>query len=472
MLRLAAFVLLLRGAQERPPAPEPREELHTVRKGNLTPVLELDGTFDSTETADYKVRMEAYQGELTVDRVAAPGQAVRKDDPILKIVPAPLQRQIAAAEIDLDVARSALAKAEAEKAAGEKGDGVALQQSQAAFENARTNLKVFDEVDGKQMLEQADLSVQYGRDNVSDQDEELAQLLKMYKSEELTNATSEIVVKRARRSLERSRRYLKMSEEDAQITKTVKHPQQRQALGFAVENAAKSLEALKIQQAHAKVQRDAELRRAKASAAQAEDLLARLKRDLEALTWRAPFDGRVFYGSFMNGQWPNAEMMAGLVRPGERLQPMQVLLTFCGHRTYVRAELPEASYLDVAVDQAATVAPVSMPDARREGKVRAKSLFSAQRPGGSAYEAKVDLAEPFAELAPGMRAKVTIRGAERRDVVLVPSNAVAGSTSKPTVTVSKDGKSAPREVTIGKTDGKMTEIRKGLEPGETIVLPR
>jgi multidrug resistance efflux pump len=469
MLRLAALLVL---AGQAAPAPEPREELHTVQKGSLTPLLELDGTFDALETADYKVRMEAYAGELVIARVAAQGQAVRKGEPILEIVQAPLQKQIAAAEIDLKVARSALAKAQAEMKLAARGDALALGQAEAAVANARANLEVFDKVDGKQMLEQADLSVQFSRDGVSDQEEELDQLRKMYKSEELTNATSEIVVRRAARSLERSRRYLRMAEEDAGVVKTVRHPQQRQTFAFALENAEKALEGVKVQQDHARVQRQAELDRSTAAAAQAEEHLARLKRDLEAFTWKAPFDGRVFYGAFTNGQWPAAEALASQLRTGERLLPMQVLLTFCGAATYVRADLPEAAYFDVAPGQAVTLSPVSMPDDRREGKVRAKSLFAALKPGGSSYEAKIDLASPFTELAPGMRARITLRLAERRDVVLVPSNAVSGSGPKHTVTVSKEGKRSPREVTIGKSDGKMTEVKKGLEPGETIVLPK
>jgi multidrug efflux pump subunit AcrA (membrane-fusion protein) len=90
----------------------------------------------------------------------------------------------------------------------------------------------------------------------------------------------------------------------------------------------------------------------------------------------------------------------------------------------------------------------------------------------AAFELRIDFKEPPADLLPGMKGKATIRGKELKDVVLVPSTAVASQAGKCTLNVSKDGKTAPREVTVGKSDGKMTQIKTGLEPGEKVALPK
>src|SRR5205814_9288430 len=79
---LAALLFAGAQVQDKPPAAG-EEEVVVVKKGNLTPTLELDVTFEATESAEIKPRMETYQGELTLVRVATPGQAVRKGDPIL-----------------------------------------------------------------------------------------------------------------------------------------------------------------------------------------------------------------------------------------------------------------------------------------------------------------------------------------------------------------------------------------------------
>ncbi len=468
---LAAALGLLAAPQEKadPPAPE---QVHTVQRGNLVPALELDALFDAAETLEVRLRTEAYSGEFVVARAAAHGEAVRKGDVVLAFQAAALQRQIDTSEGDDRLAASSLRKAESDSYLGEKGDSLALDSGQAALRNAESDLKVFDEVEGKQMLRRAELSVKSIEDYVSDQEEELAQLEKMYKSEELTNATAEIVVRRAKRSLERLRVSLDMTRETARVVKDVSHPEHRRKHVHAVETARQALDALRAAQAHAKVQRETELARARAAAERAKDSLEKLRRDLEALAVKAPFDGRVFHGQFLNGLWATADMIGTLLRPGEKLQPGQTLLTVCGARALVRADLPEAAYFDVFPDQPAAVVPAALPDLRLEGQVRDRSASSRQRGAAPAFEARIELKESRPEILPGMRAKVTLTGKELPDAILVPSKALSQSGGKPTVSILKNGKGVPREVVVGKSDGKVTQIRSGLDAGEQIVLPR
>lgn len=474
MLSFPAAALLLLALQDKPPAPVPEEEVVAVKKGNLTPVLELEATFAPVETAEFKLRMETYAGEMTLVRAAAQGQAVKKGDPILVLERAPIDRLVAAAEVDLRVARATLEKAEAETRLGEKGDALALLQAETAVRDAESVLRAYDEVEGKHLVRQAELLVKYGEDGIRDQEEELDQLEKMYKTEQLTNATAEIVVRRARRGLERARIQLEMTRGEAKVVKEVKQPQQRQVHAFSVENAKRALEGLKIQQALSKVQREAELAKAKAAAALQEDQLARLRRDLEGFTMRAPFDGRVYYGQLQHGAWATADQVAPLLHPGERLQPGQVLLTACGTKTRAVADLPEADYFDVTVDQAATVAPTAMPDRKRAGAVRAKSVAGQTKGNANAFEVAIELQEPFTELLPGMKGKATIQGAELTGVVVVPSKAVSSEGGKHTVKFPPNqfGVSATREVTVGKGDGKMIHVKSGLEAGEKICVPK
>ena len=459
----ALFMLLLQD--------KPAEETVVVQKGTLTPTLELDATFESIESAEFKLRMEAWQGEMTLLKAAAQGQPVRKGDPILALDRAPLDRLVAATEVDLRVARAALEKAEADLKLGERGDALAFLQAETAVRDAEAILRSFDEVEGKHIVQQAEILVKFTADAIQDQQEELDQLEKMYKTEQLTNATAEIVVRRTRRSIERAKTNLEMHRGEAKAVREVKVPQQRQQHAFAIENAKRALDGLKVQQALSKVQREAELAKAKAAAAQHEEQLARLKRDAEAFTWRAPFDGRVFHGEFRHGAWTTADPVTPLLRPGERLQPGQVLLTVCGARTRAVAELPEADYFDVAIDQAATVTPAAAPDAKREGAVRAKAL-AGQAKGG--FETAIEFKDPPSDLLPGMKGKATIKGAPLRDVVVLPARAVTTEGGKSTVKLpaNPSGASTTREVTVGKSDGKQVHIKSGLEAGEKVLVPK
>jgi hypothetical protein len=237
MLARTVLVFLMLQQDKPAPAAPPEEELVAAQKGNLVPTLELETTFESLESLEYKPRMETWQGEMTIHMVAPPGAAVRKGDVVFALDPSPIHKAIAAGEIDLRVARAALEKAEADMRLGEKGDPLALLQAETALKDAEAILRSYDQVEGKTLLEIARLSVVYGEDGIKDQQEELAQLEKMYKTESLTNDTAEIVVRRTRRSLERAKVQLEMTKGEYDSVRTVKHPQQRQAHVFSIENA-------------------------------------------------------------------------------------------------------------------------------------------------------------------------------------------------------------------------------------------
>ncbi|MBV8880921.1 MAG: hypothetical protein JO332_13200, partial [Planctomycetaceae bacterium] len=462
MLRLAAVasILLLAATQDKPAAPkEEPEELVAAQKGNLTPVYELDATYEAVDSAEVKLKPEAYQGELVVQKVVAAGELVKKGDLLLALDRAPLEKQIAALEQDLRMARATHEKQQADLEIGARGDALALLQAETALRDAAINLKSFEEVEGRHMVAQVELNVKFMEDSFHDQTEELAQLEKMYKSEELTNATSEIVVKRARRNLERTKLSIDMGKAELANVKNVRYPQQRQTLAHAIETSKNALEGLKTAQSLAKVQRDVEAQKAKAALAQLEEQAAKLKRDLEAFSIAAPIDGRVYYGQFQHGAW-TSEALVPLLVAGEKLQAGQVLLSVCAPGLRARADLAEADYFDVTPGLEASVAPAAAPDARAAGVVKTKSLVGAVKGPGPSYELRIDFKQAPADLLPGMKGKAAIRGAELKEVVLLPVHAVAAQGGKCTLNVcGKDGKTAPREVTVGKSDGKMIQIK-------------
>jgi multidrug resistance efflux pump len=471
MLRLAAVasILLFAAPQDKPaPAKEEGEEPVAAEKGNLTPVYELEATYEATDTFEVKLRLEAYQGELTVQKVAAAGELVKKGDLLLALDRAPIDKQIAAAENDLRAARATFEKQQTDLDLGARADALALLQAETAAKDAATNLTAYEEVEGRHMVAQVELNVKFLEDGLHDQVEELAQLEKMYKSEELTNATSEIVVRRAKRNIERTKLGLEMARAEFGNVKNVKYPQQRTTLAHAVEVSKNALESLKSAQALSKVQREVEAQKAKAALAQLEEQAAKLKRDLENFAVRSPLDGRVYYGQFQHGAWTSEQVTPMLV-VGEKVQAGQVLLTVCGAGIRARADLPEADYFDVTPGLTASVIPAAAPDTKSVGVVKNKGFVAAAKGAGSAYELWIDFAQPPANLLPGMKGKATIHGAELKDVVLLPAQAVNAQGGKCTLSVcAKDGKTVPREVTVGKSDGKKVQIKAGLEAGEKV----
>lgn len=448
------------------------EARHTVRRGAITPLYTLDALLQPARELKLRLRLDRYQGDLRLEAAAAHGREVKAGDVLLAIDPAPLRKQIASAEHDVRLSKAQLAKAEADAELGAKADALDRARAERAVADAETELKSFDEVTGKHMLQQVELSVRMNEDMLQDQTEELDQLLKMYKSEDLTSATAEIVVRRARRTVERVKVHLEMAREEARVTKDIRHPQERRKRVDDLESDRQRLASLKAAQALSAVQREVEPAKARAALAEHEETLAQLKSDLEALTVRAPFEGRVFHGELEQGHWTSPRVTPQLV-PGEKLQPGQVYLTLCGPGVVVRADVPEADYFDIDAGMSAAVRPVAAPAKTSTGRVASKSILAVAESGPPAFHARIELDPPRTDLFPGMKAKVVIRGRERRDVLLLPSEAVQFAGDKATVQlVAKDGKVAPREVVVGESDGALLEVREGLSEGDAVVLPK
>jgi Cu(I)/Ag(I) efflux system membrane fusion protein len=86
-------------------------------------------------------------------------------------------------------------------------------------------------------------------------------------------------------------------------------------------------------------------------------------------------------------------------------------------------------------------------------------------------KARVELANPGVELKPGMFATVNFTPAVRKEILVIPSEAVIQTGRRSVVVVARaDGKFAPVEVQTGIEANGQTEIRKGLEVGQKVVV--
>jgi RND family efflux transporter MFP subunit len=130
--------------------------------------------------------------------------------------------------------------------------------------------------------------------------------------------------------------------------------------------------------------------------------------------------------------------------------------------------VPESAAPQVRVG---TIVQVRVPTLNRTfpGKV-ARSSDKVDR-ATRTMDTEVDVTNPTGTLIPGMYAEVTLGVEQRRGVVTVPLQALGGSEEAPNVMViGGDGRLEMRKVETGLQDSSRTEIRRGLEAGETVVL--
>lgn len=94
---------------------------------------------------------------------------------------------------------------------------------------------------------------------------------------------------------------------------------------------------------------------------------------------------------------------------------------------------------------------------------------SASASGAVTFPVTINLPHPPANLLSGMTAQISVVIAQRDNVLSVPTSALAGSASAPTVQVLVAGKPVTRPVEIGLSTNSATEIIAGLTAGQTVV---
>jgi len=173
------------------------------------------------------------------------------------------------------------------------------------------------------------------------------------------------------------------------------------------------------------------------------------------LTVTAPIDGVVAELGAREGM---------TVMSGAMLFRINGLLT-----VWVNAEIRENQASEVRPGVAVEARTPAVPGAVFKGKVSA--ILPEINVATRTLKARVELANPGGRLKPGMFATVNFAPAARKDVLLVPSEALIQTGKRTVVIVEREpGKFAPVDVEAGAESGGQTEVRSGLEAGQKVVV--
>jgi multidrug resistance efflux pump len=471
---LVLGIFLAAGAQETPPKseaapgkPEAKPETAPAKRETMKVELKLDGTFEPAERHVVQIKTQAWTGEMAIAKLAPHGSKVQKGDVLLQIDGAKLHEAIAAAGVDLASARIQLDRVTEEIKLAAAGESIQKERVERDAREAAERLKYFSEVEMALELADLELNKAWAEDSIADQKEELDQIEKMYKSEELTNATRDIVLKRAQRSLERSKTRYELFMKRYERIKSHDLPRQLEDWTIGARERAHGLESWMKTSPIQKADRETNLARTTTAVRQQEENLAKLRKDETALTIIAVADGVVWYGSFADGNWQGVEEAQKNLKVGEKIQANQPLMTLVPAELCVKTAVAEDRLGDLPVGTFAKVTPVAFPDLALEGKAAAPVLVGMRK--GDAFDTRINLAAGDPRLVPGLKAKIVVKVAELKDVVTVPAGAVSEEDGKKVVKVLEGGKPVTREVTVGRAHDGRTEIKSGVNEGDEVV---
>jgi len=239
---------------------------------------------------------EAYAGAFTVLEVVPQGATVAEGDVIARLDARAIDEELRRAELERGTSelnhRALLERQQLEAAAAQS----ALLRARAGLQRSQRSLESWKSVELAFEQRTQDLSRRYQQANLEDQTDELEQLEKMYKGDELVDATEDIVLKRSRRGLALTK------DQNALSSERVKHHdefdlvlerEKREEDLRAQEEAVVRLQRTQALEAEA---RDDAARRSAAALAEQGEKLARLQRDRALFELKAPCAGVLLHG--------------------------------------------------------------------------------------------------------------------------------------------------------------------------------
>lgn len=454
-MKLAPVLLVLAPALAL--AGEP--ELHVVSRTDLSTATERDGRLEAAEVRRLRLDLEAFSGALTVLEVhpaLRTGGKVEAGAALVRLDPAPLERELRGAREALDDAKRSLELERAEHQVALAAARDALEQAQASARDAARALERFQALDGALMIDRARHAVAGSEHHVADQREELAQLEAMYSGSSLAPETQEIVLERARRNLRHAERALDQARRAAEVTIAWEHPERLRALEERVGWTADALEQLQERQRLEAERRELRLAAATRMVRDLTERVSRLEADLARLVVTAPFGGVVEASSLV---------------PGDRVTPGQQLATVHDtSRLVVRFDAAEDDLRLLARGVKVELRLLAFGEVTLSGSV----VSVAEVPGGGATPtypvvAQVDDVHPRARV--GLRVRVRARGELVRGAIVVPRRAVKVEGARATCQVWANGRATTVEVILGPGNPESVQVLRGLVPDDAVVLP-
>jgi HlyD family secretion protein len=212
---------------------------------------------------------------------------------------------------------------------------------------------------------------------------------------------------------------------------------------------------------------NAKIKQARAQVAQSEASLKQLEEQLGYTTIVAPMDGVILSRDVEIGDAVSSILVLGSTA---------TLVMTLGDTTqvYVKGKVDEADIAHVYLGQPARIKVESFRDRYFQGKVTKISPMGVEKDNVTTFEVRVSINNPGGELKAQMTANAEILLDEHKNVLTVPENAVVYDNQKnASVEVpDKKQKEGKRKVpvTVGLSNGSITELLSGLKEGDQVVL--
>jgi HlyD family secretion protein len=404
ILAVALALLIGLNLVGQAPADEGTAKTLRVHKGPLKIEVKLDGVFEAREMTPISIEPEDWS-KFTVMEAVEHGSRVEAGQTLVTLNREDIDVAISNLEASLKLSELTIQLAETELKTTEKELPLELAAAERAKKLAEEDLRRFLEITRPLSQKSAEFSLKAAEHSLEYQQEELRQLEKMYKADDLTEETEEIILKRARNDMERALFALEQTRSRTQETLDVTLPRQetvvretarRQELEWESKRITLPLSPDKLRLSLEKLVTEREL---------ATKRLTKLKKDRDAMVVKAPSAGIVYYGHCRRGKW-SGDANDGKLAHGSTLMPHATFMTLVKPRPlFIRTAAGEKELARVRTGTSGTATVVAFAELKLPAKV-ASVADVPTADGRFDTKVTVELGDDAAAVMPGMTVAV------------------------------------------------------------------
>jgi len=453
------------------PAPE-KPATVTVKPALFKIEVSLKGNFEPQSMREIVLRPKAWS-TFKVVKAVEHGAEVQRNDRLVEFEMDDVDDAVTDQQRKVELAELALKQAEKSLQILEETTPLDLAAAERSKRHSDEDLAYFLKVDRPMSEKVANYNVKTSENYLEYQLEELRQLEKMYKADDLTEETEEIILKRQRDAVERSEFYLEMDKIRRDETLKTRLPRLEDSMKRSNVRTGLSLDEAKATLPLALRRARLDLGKLEVQLTKEKEKLEKLEDDRAAMDVKAPMDGVVYYGKFKRGEWSGASSGADKLKKGGSVSANDVFMTVVKPRPLViRLKVPEKNIHQFRPGLKGTVRPTGYPDLRLAATVTdvGEIPFTA---GNFEALLRVSIGEEAQALVPGMSATVKFIPYLKKRTLTVPPSAVhtdeLDDQKHYVCLVTEDGKQRKQPVTVGKKTEEKIEILDGLVAGDKVL---
>ena len=396
---------------------------------------------------------------------------MKKGDSLLVLDTTAIEEKLADTRRSISQENLELASAEQELAILRETVTEQLERLQRKADESAEELSYFVETKRKAEEESAGFSLKRKEQILASYKEELKQLLQMYKADDITEDTEEIILQQQKDNVEAAEFSLRMEVLNHKRTIAVKLPREEISLTDARDDGALALETKSKELPRSVKIKQLEVAKLKTSLQRAKRSLAEMEKDRELFEIKSPGDGIFYHGSIEDGKWKTGDILKKLV-VGGKLPADQSFASFIPASSEVVAIAFPSQAIAQRLENGAK--GIARMIGRGDLAVPVTVQSVAQTPApDQTYEIvfTADWPEGYLPKA-GQKMEINLISYFKEDAITVPTKAITYRPEGWTVEVKlADGKTEQRKVTVGKSTMEESEITSGLEPGQVIIAP-